>query len=154
MANAGEGSRRSDLSQSELEVLKTLWDLGAGTVRELNEELSRRGRRWAYTTVQTLLVRLQQKGFVASSKGELAYTYRPTVSRDQLLQQRLGELENQLCEGAATPLVHALVSGKRFTAEDIAHFRRLLDELEADDTASQRSRKTSARKPKPEGPLP
>ena len=154
MERSTNRTRPADLSQSELEVLKTLWDLGAGTVRELNDELSHRGRCWAYTTVQTLLARLQQKGCVASSKGDLAHTYRPTVSRDQLLQQRLGALETELCEGTATPLVQALVSGKRFTAEDIAHFRRLLDELEADDTASKRSRKSSSRQPKPEGPLP
>jgi predicted transcriptional regulator len=136
------------LSESELAVLKALWDLGAGTVRELNEELSRRGRRWAYTTVQTLLARLQQKGCVESLKETLAHMFRPTVSRDELLQRRLGELETDLCEGTATPLVQALVAGKRFTAEDIAHFRRLLDELEADDTVAKRSTKPGSKKPK------
>jgi predicted transcriptional regulator len=140
--------RRPELSDSELAVLKVLWDLGAGTVREVNAELSGRGRRWAYTTVLTLLMRLQTKGCVASEKGEPANTFRPTVSREQLLQWRLSELETDLCEGAATPLVHALVSGKRFTAEDIAHFRRLLDELEADDEVTKRSSKRGARKPK------
>ena len=49
------------LSDSELEVLKVLWDRGTGTVREVNAELSRLGRRWAYTTVQTLLA-LTAKG--------------------------------------------------------------------------------------------
>jgi predicted transcriptional regulator len=130
------------LSDSELEVLKVLWDRGAETVRDVNAELSRRGRRWAYTTVQTLLARLQQKGFVTSDKEDVAHRYRPTVSREELLQQRLGELETDLCEGVATPLVHALVSSKRFTREDIAHFRRLLDELEAggEETKPQKSK--------------
>ncbi|MEX2142890.1 MAG: BlaI/MecI/CopY family transcriptional regulator [Pirellulales bacterium] len=140
--------RPPGLSDSELVVLKALWDLGAGTVREVNAELAHRGRRWAYTTVQTLMVRLQQKGCVESTKEDVAHTYRPTVSREQLLQQRLSELETDLCGGTATPLVHALVTGKRFTTEEIAHFRRLLDELEADDYAAKRSTKTGIRKPK------
>jgi BlaI family transcriptional regulator, penicillinase repressor len=139
--------RRPELSDSELAVLKVLWDLGAGTVREVNAELSGRGRRWAYTTVLTLLMRLQTKGCVASEKGEPANTFRPTVSRDELLQWRLSELENDLCEGATSPLVHALVSGKRFTAKDIAHFRRLLDELEAEDAVAKRSSKRGSRNP-------
>jgi predicted transcriptional regulator len=134
------------LSDSELAVIKVLWEQGASTVRELNDELSRRGRRWAYTTVQTLLTRLQQKGCVESDKGDTAHRYLPTVSRDELLQLRLGELETELCEGAATPLVHALVSSKRFTRDDIAHFRRLLDELEAEGeeatTQKSKSRRT------------
>jgi predicted transcriptional regulator len=138
----------ADLSDSELVVLKALWDLGAGTVREVNVELAHRGRRWAYTTVQTLLARLQQKGCVETSKADLANIYRPIVSRDQLLQQRLSELETELCEGTATPLVHALVSSKRFTAEDIAHFRRLLDELEAEESGAKRTSKPGPKKPK------
>jgi predicted transcriptional regulator len=140
--------RPADLSESELAVLKALWDLGAGTVREVNAELSRRGRRWAYTTVQTLLARLHQKGCVESIKQTVAHTFRSIVSRDELLQRRLSELEKDLCEGATSPLVHALVSGKRFTAEDIAHFRRLLDELESGETVTKRPTKSGSRKPK------
>lgn len=143
-----EPDRPADLSDSELVVLKALWDLGAATVREVNAELAERGRRWAYTTVQTLLSRLQQKGCVESTKEDVAHTYRPTVSRDQLLQQRLSELEADLCGGTTTPLVHALVSGKRFTAEEIADFRRLLDELEAGENAVKRAAKSGSRKPK------
>ena len=49
------------LSESEREVLRVLWDRGPATVREINAELTRRGRRWAYTTVATLLQRLTAK---------------------------------------------------------------------------------------------
>ena len=123
-------SRRSPLSETELEVLKALWDCGSGTVREINELLSQRGRRWAYTTVLSLLARLESKGYVASDKSGLAHVFRPLVTRDKLLSQRLITLAEELCEGTATPLVHALVQGQRFTAEEIEQFRALLDELE------------------------
>ena len=123
-------SPRSPLSETELEVLKALWDRGSGTVREINELLSQRGRRWAYTTVLTLLARLESKGYVASDKSGLAHVFRPLVTREKLLSQRLVTLAEELCEGTATPLVHALVQGQRFTAEEIEQFRALLDELE------------------------
>ena len=123
-------SRRSPLSETELEVLKALWDRGSGTVREINELLSQRGRRWAYTTVLTLLARLESKGYVASDKSGLAHVFHPLVTRDKLLSQRLITLAEELCEGTATPLVHALVQGQRFTAEEIEQFRALIDELE------------------------
>jgi predicted transcriptional regulator len=148
MDRGRQADRPPDLSESELAVLKTLWDVGAGTVREVNAELSRRGRRWAYTTVQTLLTRLEHKGCVESIKETVAYTFQPTVSRDQLLQRRLSDLEAELCEGATSSLVHALVSSKRFTAEDIAHFRRLLDEQEVDDAVRKRSTKPGSKKPR------
>lgn len=125
------GPRRQGLSKTELEVLKALWDHGPGTVRDLNALLEARGRTWAYTTVQTLLHRLLAKGYVARDKRSIPHVFRPTVSRERLLRQRLKDLANQLCGGAASPLVLALVETERFSPDEIARLRQLLDELEA-----------------------
>jgi predicted transcriptional regulator len=122
--------RPANLSDTELEVLKVLWDNGPGTVRQINDVLRSRGRRWAYTTVLTLLQRLLVKDCAASDKSDVAHVYRATASREKLLKQGLSQLADELCEGTATPLVHALVSGRRFTSEEIEQFRKLLDELE------------------------
>jgi len=121
--------RRPSISATELEILKVLWDHGPGTVREINHILRGQGRRWAYTTVLTMLQRLEAKGYVTSDKGGLAHVFRAAVSRDRLLRQRLKDLANQLCEGTPGPLVLALVEGHRFTEAEIAEFRRLVDQL-------------------------
>lgn len=117
------------VSNTEMDVLKVLWEIGSGTVREIDAVLRRRRRRWAYTTVLTLLTRLQAKGYVESDKSAVAHVFRPTVSRDKLLRRRLGRLVDDVCEGTAAPLVHALIEGRRFSPEEIEGFRRLLDEL-------------------------
>ncbi|HXT59482.1 MAG TPA: BlaI/MecI/CopY family transcriptional regulator [Pirellulales bacterium] len=137
-------THHTPLSETELEVLKVLWDRGSGTVREVNELLAGQGRRWAYTTVLTLLARLEAKRYVASDKSGLAHVFRPLVSRDKLLSRRLDRLAAELCDGTTTPLVHALVQGQRFTAEEIERFRELLDELEAKPQTkpTQRKRKS------------
>ena len=116
------------LSESEREVLKVLWDRGPGTVREINEELARRGRRWAYTTVATLLQRLGAKQYVASDPSAVPHVYRAVVTRDELLERRLQDAADELCDGRAAPLVLALVQGGRFSAEELARLRRLLDD--------------------------
>jgi predicted transcriptional regulator len=122
--------RRPPISETELDVLKVLWDHGPATVRAINGRLRGMGRRWAYTTVLTLLSRLEGKGYVASDKSGIAHVFRPVVTRNKLLRQRLRDLASQLCEGTPVPLVHALVETHRFTAEEISQFRRLLDQLE------------------------
>jgi BlaI family transcriptional regulator, penicillinase repressor len=123
-------ARRPSTSQAELDILKTIWESGPGTVRELNVRLRKGGRRWAYTTVLTLLQRLEAKGYVASDKTGLAHVFRAVVSRERVLRQRLKDLANQLCEGTPAPLVLALVQDQHFSEDEIEQFRKLLDRLE------------------------
>jgi BlaI family transcriptional regulator, penicillinase repressor len=115
------------LTDAEMEVLKVLWELGPSNVRAINSELERRGRRWAYTTVSTLLKRMADKGVVASSSQAIPHVYRATVLRDELLGRRLKEAADDLCDGEAAPLVLALVQGNRFTEAELARFQALLD---------------------------
>jgi predicted transcriptional regulator len=123
-------SKHTSIGDTELDLLKVLWESGPGTVREINDRARRQGRRWAYTTVLTMLHRLQAKGFVQSDRDQVAHVFRAALNREDLLRQRLIHLADQLCEGTATPLVLALVEGQKFTPAEIDQFRQLLDRLE------------------------
>ncbi len=118
------------LSDAEREVLKVLWEEGGAgsTVRATRDALETKGRSWAYTTVATLLQRLATKGYVVGVTDEVPHLYRAIVSRDDLLERRLADAANELCDGSAMPLVLALVQGNRFTPEELDRFRRLIDE--------------------------
>lgn len=120
----------SDLGTAELEVLRTLWDEGPSTVREVMNHLHHRGRKLAYTTVLTFLSRLEQKGCVASDRSEVAYVYRPIVTRERVSKSRLETLLEELYDGAAGPLVLQLVRERRFTDEEFAALHRLIDTLD------------------------
>ena len=125
-------STQPPISETEQAVLKVLWDLGRGTVREVLAALNGQGHSWAYTTAQTLLTRLLAKGYVAADRSGPAHVYRAAVSRGELLQQRLTDLADTFCEGTTSPLMLALVEGGEFSAAEIARFRQLLDKLEAE----------------------
>jgi BlaI family transcriptional regulator, penicillinase repressor len=122
--------KNQPISEAELAVLKVLWELSRGTVREVRDILLGQGRDWAYTTVQTLLNRLEAKGHVRVERSGSVNIYRPAVSREQFAQQRLSNLAEELYEGAASSLVLALVEGTRFTPAELEQFRKLLDQLE------------------------
>ncbi len=132
-------ARGSTISEAELEVLKVLWERSSGTVREINTVLEQQGRRWAYTTVQTLLQRLEAKGHVRSDKSGPANVYRAAVSREDLLSRRLRELADQFCDGTASPLLLALVGDNRLTADEIKQLRQMLDQLEPPRRSRPRS---------------
>ncbi len=124
---------RPDLSDAEREVLRVVWDEGAATVRAVREALQARGRSWAYTTVATLLQRLLAKGYVGQVGERSPLVYEAKVSREDLLETRLRDAAEELCDGRAAPLVLALVQGNRFTSEELARFRKLLDEAQDED---------------------
>lgn len=128
--------KKPNISESELSVIKALWRRrGGGSVRDIAEDIEKTGITWAYTTVQTLLNRLETKGYVKRDTTGSAHTYVATVSREKLVAERLHDLADRLYDGASTPLVMALIDNAKFSHGDIARFRELLDRL--DDTAGE-----------------
>lgn len=120
----------AQLSEAESEVLAALWELESATVRQVNELLQNRGKQWAYTTVQTLLQRLEDKGCVTRDTTEFAHLYRASVSRDEILLRRLEGVAERFCGGLTAPLILALVRGRRYSPKEIRQFRDLLDQME------------------------
>ena len=122
--------RQYDLGAAELEVLKVLWEHGPATVREVLMRLHEAGRRVAYTTVQTLLTRLEQKRCAACDKSGLAFVYRARLTRERVTRSRLKAMVNQLYDGAAGPLVLQLIRTEHFTAQEIDELQKLSERLE------------------------
>ena len=122
--------QQHDLGSAELEVLKALWEVGPATVREVLGFLHERGRRLAYTTVQTLLTRLELKRYVASDKSDLAHVFRARVTRERVTRSRLKTLVTQLYDGAAGPLVLQLVKTERLTPQELDQLQKLIERLD------------------------
>lgn len=129
MTRARKDKAFRGISDAELAVLEALWK-APGAPNELQERLAKSGPGWAYTTVQTLLHRLREKGFVVRKKAGVAQIYTAAVDRDELLARHVSDLATRLCSGAMSPLLHSLVKTKRFSKGDLARFRDLLEEGE------------------------
>lgn len=113
------------LTRFELEVMEELWGLGQGSVREVLEALPDR-RRPAYTTVQTIVRRLEEKGAVEQvRKIGNAHIYRPQVSR-KAAYRRLVDDFLDLFGGSARPLVAHLAESGQLSLEDLRQAEELL----------------------------
>jgi predicted transcriptional regulator len=119
-----------DIPAAELEVLGVLWKLRKATVREVLEALEAQGRKLAYTTVLTLLGRLERRGYVHCRRESPAHRYEPRISRRRVAAGRLGELIEQLGEGEALPLILQLVEVGKLKRHDIRQLKELLATLE------------------------
>lgn len=121
--------RPPTIPDSELDVLKVLWQRGQATVREALETLKAAGREWSYATVATLLDRLETKGLVESDRRELAFVYRPTISSQEVRQKRVDSLVDKLYEGEPGLLVLHLLKSHPLDATQASQVREILDQM-------------------------
>ena len=106
------------LTKFELEVMGALWELGSASVRELQERLPE-GKRPAYTTVQTIVYRLEEKGALRKvKKVGNAYIFEPAVTRDATHRRLIDDMLDIL-GGSTTPLMSHLVDSGRLSLDDL-----------------------------------
>lgn len=116
------------LSKLELQVMEIFWDRGAQTVREAQEHFPEKNRP-AYTTVQTVVNRLEAKGALARArKLGNAHVFTPTMSRNTA-QRRLVDEFLGLFGGRMQPLMSHLVESGKLTLDDVQEAEKLLREL-------------------------
>jgi BlaI family penicillinase repressor len=127
------------LTRLELEVMGAVWALGSGSVREIQEQLPAQ-KRPAYTTVQTIIYRLEEKGAVRRVKkiGN-AHVFEAIVTRKATHGRLLDELLH-IFGGTPRSLMAQLVETGQLTLQDIRELESTLEQLEATRNATAGSR--------------
>ena len=120
---------RPGLSKAELEIARIVWELKSAGVRQIFEALPA-GRDIDFTTVQTYLRRLEEKGYLNSRLDGRNRVYSPKVRRQTVIRETVGEMVDLLFGGETLPLMKHLVEERRFSPDDIDQLRQLLDRLE------------------------
>ena len=127
---------RVKLTPFELEIMSVLWELGKGSVREIMELLPET-RRPAYTTVQTIVYRLEEKGALRRArKSGNAHIFEPVVSRKEAHHRLIDDLLS-LFGGSPRPLMAHLLETGRLTLEDLRSLERSLSEQQDVKVSSQ-----------------
>lgn len=110
------------ISDSELEVMRVLWDAGTPLpISEIRIALHQR-KGWEPTTVKTLVNRLLSKEVLSQEKRNVFY-YRPLISQAEYNQWATNQLIDKLYRGSARNLVAALVNSDSLSKGDIQELR-------------------------------
>ncbi|HVS30739.1 MAG TPA: BlaI/MecI/CopY family transcriptional regulator [Thermoanaerobaculia bacterium] len=110
--------RRIRLSPLELQLMDILWRLGEAAVREVQETIPEKNRP-AYTTVQTILNRMEEKGAVRKTrKIGNAWIFQPAINRKRTHERLIDDFLD-LFGGSATPVVSHLIESGKLTLEDL-----------------------------------
>ena len=116
------------LSRLEMRVMEALWNQGPSSVREIQEQFPKKGKP-AYTTVQTMVYRLEAKGAVRRAKKiSNANIFEATISRDAARNRWVDDLL-ALFGGRSQPVVAHLIETGKLTMEDIKEAEKLLKEM-------------------------
>lgn len=116
------------LSKLELQIMEAFWQGGALAIRDVQERFPKKTRP-AYTTVQTMVNRLEAKGVLRrTAKTGNAHIFEASVSRGAA-QGRLVDEFIALFGGRMQPLMAQLVESGKLTLEDVQEAERKLQEL-------------------------
>lgn len=120
--------RPKELSSAEWELMNVVWHRDQPvTVRQVLETAYPRGEK-AYTTVQTLMNILVDKGFLVRRKAGRANQYVPRVPREDIVGGSLSQIAQRMFAGSLGAMASFLVSGGKLKPEEIQELKELLDE--------------------------
>jgi BlaI family penicillinase repressor len=122
------------LSKLELQIMETLWTRGHASIREIQEEFPEKDRP-AYTTIQTMVYRLEAKSAVRRLKkvGNF-HIFEAAVSRDAAQRKLIDDLL-AVFGGRSQPVMAHLIESGQLTLEDVKEAEKILRKLERKDKA-------------------
>jgi BlaI family transcriptional regulator, penicillinase repressor len=120
--------RLPKLSKLELQIMEVLWTSGPSAIREIQENFGPKNRP-AYTTIQTMVYRLEaKKALRRSRKIGNAHIFEALISRDAAKARLVDEFLSMF-GGRMQPVMAQLIEAGNLTPKDVADAERLLREL-------------------------
>ncbi|RMF59636.1 MAG: BlaI/MecI/CopY family transcriptional regulator [Calditrichaeota bacterium] len=125
--------RKSQLTPPEWEVMEIIWQKKKPvTVREVLESAYPGGEK-AYTTVQTIMNNLVQKGFLSRTKIGMVNHYRPAREQMRTLMDEIKIFANRTFGGSLNALVSFLINSNTLSPEEISELKQLIEQKEQEN---------------------
>lgn len=117
------------LAELQLAIMQVLWERGEVTVAEVRDALEP-ARSLAYTTVGTMLAKMEEKGQVAHRSNGRVHVYRALIKRDQVSRSMVADLAKRLFQGDVKQMVCHLLDGSEVTPDVLAELKRVIRQKE------------------------
>jgi BlaI family transcriptional regulator, penicillinase repressor len=118
------------ISDAEWQVMNVVWEGQPLTAQDIVAALARESD-WAPATIKTMLHRLVKKQVLTYEPQGNRYVYRSCVRRSECIRHASRSFLERVFEGESAPLVAHFLRNTKFSADEIAELRRVLDEQEA-----------------------
>ena len=114
------------LGDLQLRIMRVLWNSGPASVAQVQEELG--GDRLAYTTVATMLRKMEDRGLVRHCQQRRRFIYEAAVSADDVTRSMAGDLVDRLFEGSLADTVSHLLETREVSRDELARLQQLIQE--------------------------
>ena len=114
------------LGRLEMQIMNIVWEKGKATVHEVKEALGK-GRKPAYSTILTMMRKIEAKGYLEHDVDDRTYVYRPTISQDAARRSILGDILDRLFAGSPTLLLNSLVEQNKVDDKELAQLKKLIN---------------------------
>lgn len=111
------------LGDLQLKIMKILWERPA-SVSEVHEAL--RAERLAYTTVATMLRKMEARGLVTHEEADRRFIYRPAVAADVVTRNMADDILERLFEGSLASMVSHLLETREVSRDELSELERLI----------------------------
>ena len=123
MSTAGQ-SPEYRLGDLQLKIMKVLWRLGRASVSDVHAGLD--GDRLAYTTVATMLRKMEARGLVRHDEQDRRFLYEACAGEDEVARSMAGDLLDRVFEGSLSTAVSHLLESRDVSHEELLQLERLI----------------------------
>ena len=116
-------------TDSELEILRILWENGASTVKAVNEKLNEK-KESGYTTTLKMLQIMYEKNLVVRDENERSHVYKAAINQNEIQKVLLDKLLTTAFSGSAANLVMQALGNSQPSKEELKKIKELLNQIE------------------------
>ncbi len=120
--------KRQPLANAELAIMNLLWQQDRMTARQIREELYPDKKKPQHGTVQRLLQRLEDKGYVNRDRSLSIHFFSAAIARQAYAGTQLETLASKLTGGSLAPLLTHLVETNKLSRDDLEELREILNQ--------------------------
>lgn len=132
-------AKQLPLTEAQRQIMEIVWDRGEVTVSEVRDALADRDRDLARNTVQTMIVRLEKRGWLRHRQEGQTHVYTAHRPQTASLGARVAQMVDRMFGGSPEEMVTALIEYRGLSEEEAERIRSMIDE-------SDTKRKSTARR--------
>jgi BlaI family transcriptional regulator, penicillinase repressor len=115
------------LGDLQLKIMKVLWLRAEAAVAEVHQTLAGEGE-WAYTTIATMLRKMEARGLVRHRLHERKFLYRPAIQAEEVTRKISAHFIDRLFEGSLADMIAHLLTTRQISREELARLEALIAE--------------------------